>query len=161
MNNPNSVEDVGTFEINTYEVYESVQYLIDSGTADDVYTAEPNQITSGLSLSASSYETNYYPTTYTVTFTPASYIEVGGIIKITVPIADIEIYSESQTEQDTFVTLGDDTPFAAALTADASTGLITITNAFSARRRLRAWDPDAESNPNIAVSIGYLKNPGS
>ena len=30
MNNPNSVEDVGTFEINTYEVYESVQYLIDS-----------------------------------------------------------------------------------------------------------------------------------
>ena len=72
--------------------------MIDSGTADNVYTAEPNAITSGLSLSASSYETNYYPTTYTVTFTPASYIEVGGIIKITVPIADIEIYSASQTE---------------------------------------------------------------
>ena len=39
MNNPNSVEDVGTFEIETYEVYEGVNYLVDSGTEDGVYSA--------------------------------------------------------------------------------------------------------------------------
>ena len=89
MKNPYSVEDVGTFEVNTYEIYESVRYMIDSGTASNVYSAEPNQITEGLSLTASSYETNYYPTTYTVTFTPASYIPSGGIIKITVPVNDV------------------------------------------------------------------------
>lgn len=39
MNNPYSVEDVGTFEIETYEVYEGVNYLIDNGTKDGVYSA--------------------------------------------------------------------------------------------------------------------------
>lgn len=42
MKNPYSVEDVGTFEVNTYEIYESVRYMIDSGTASNVYSAEPN-----------------------------------------------------------------------------------------------------------------------
>ena len=135
MNNPYSVEDVGTFIIDIYEVYNGQRYMIDSGTASNVYTAIPNRITEGLSLTASSYETNLYPTTYTVTFTPASTIPSGGILKITVPISDIEIFSESQTEQDVFVTLGNGSPFAADVSAEKSTGIIQINNAF-----LSGWD---------------------
>ena len=135
MNNPYSVEDVGSFEINTYEIYESQRYKIDAGTASNVYTAIPNRITDGLSLTASSYETNFYPSTYTVTFIPASTIPSGGILKITVPISSVEIFSESQTEQDVFITLGNGSPFAADVSAEKSTGIIQINNAF-----LSGWD---------------------
>ena len=96
MNNPYSVTDVGTFSVETYEVFENTNYLIDAGSSDGVYSAEPNLITEGLSVTASSYVTSDTPVTYTVTFTPASFVPSGAIIEITIP-ADIEIPNEAQT----------------------------------------------------------------
>lgn len=156
--NPTSVKDTGTYTITTYNTVNSVNYVVDTLTkTTGVYTPTAGSITQNLAVTSSSDVTYEEPVIYTIQFSPAHTIPQNGIIKLTIPISSIGIYSSSTLTSFSYIqTDGGTSQPISSISVSTVTGLVTISSAFQSG----AWTPGT-TGTKVKIYLDGLTNPTS
>jgi hypothetical protein len=73
--------------------------MVDYYYSNNLFTPTAGTITSNLLVTSTSYTTYDQPVTYTIQFSPAHTIPLNGILKITIPLNSISVYSTTSVTQ--------------------------------------------------------------
>ena len=151
VSNPVSVQTVGAFTVETYNVISGTAYMIDTGTGGTTdYTVTQGAIVAPMSATPATAEASLDPVTYTISFTTGNNVPSGGKVKVTFP-SDIVI---SDTSAATCTgTAGFQT---SSLTCNPTSSSLDITNGFTSEftAGVLTFTVAAVRNPRSTLTTG-------